>query len=1367
MLFDEVIAITNLESAWHQAVNWGKDYFPNHNAVEVENLQGRITQELLVLQREIASGAFLFSPFDSLIIPKASGGTRQMAIPTLRDNIVIHALLNIIGSLVASKISPNSFAYRLAAQTASPKVYQTWVRSYSDYSSAVDSFLTLSSDSNLLKVDIESFYDCINQDVLLVKLSQLLSYDSRTLQLLEPLIRYQVTTSDSVTHLGRGLPVGPAHSHLFANLYLSEVDSAMSGRALGYARYVDDIVMVLSPSTDVRDAQRSLEETLGTLGLQLNQSKTRQAPVSDPQNVIDEVRKQKYRIGLLAHQEPEEEVVTEQIRDLFSKTLWDLEDVGEVSKVAPHTRFLLRLYKDLGLQQELVNIAYETLLSGIAEPSLCRISTLFIIGQDGFQQDDRFKNLISDPNHLAQLALLRAMIEEAGVLAPKDVLLSLTYSSHVMVRTLALAALYRHAGTLSLSQQEISSLLAYQSDHHAETRSIVMAYGLGGTVLRTIPGAEDTVLPLLAALSAKQSKVSALATIAFLSEVPSRKLLGFFWQTTSDKAGLAGLPALLKSAFLSGDLGLVRRVIDAWAPTLSDVEVEIFRIGVRAAYQHAMDQEDLGLLIELANPQNWQFQDSLKTILQSEAVLNLREVVQSQEKPGLAQNALFLFETAVRQDASGLIGIEGTSPVISVNGVRYTYGSSVLSSADSAVRVTRVNDENGQECYLETVDVSVLRGKGFAGLDSWKGYLRTQFNNGVTFRTTSTEYKGTVFTIYHVPEGFRDLESICEQLRVHNEAWVFELLANIGRQVESTKWAEGKFQSITPVTVLVDVAQRIRFIGLALACATPVYGVPMAARVYEDSPVVYQRHLAHIAAWLLFGREPEQRETGRDFLESQGRRLIRPLRYIWLRLAEANPEYRYDTWDLACADIDAAKSIYDTCPVETSLSDKLFHVAAYLSFRLSVTARNPRLRTAGLRHRVYLLAAQYFKEISQEGDNKDLNLLTNPLRTPSGTIVAKRHLSHMLFAAKLLAVLAEGFSSISDASPRLRAVSTRNVAFDLLLGAVWLEAEALAKGSTVLACARDNQRVRELISSLRKLSTAREEDYARVLVSPTGVGLGPKSLQDVVPQPELRSLVVTLEGIAEHPIHEATLLNFSTTSQLTFLAWIVLGRISLTSNGSTTYLGLGKENDTRGAEWAQAFETVVGFLTAPERHQPSDTVQAGLQQALEGFLEASLKVRPFKRRASVIVRYNWVKGEGKVRYRQGLRLREDYFDHSVVGAADWEKYSAFFIPSTVDVSPWPSLSGSKRGQKIVKVSLGPSAVVRGNQRGWKEKVHHFAEAMERGIGGRVARGVCLFAFVALFISGFVWSFWLDIPSAFFFLLSILWKWPEYWLFKSR
>ena len=1366
-MFDEVIAVTNLERAWRQAVNWGKDYFPNHNAVEVENFQGRLTQELLVLQREIASGAFSFSPFHSLIIPKASGGTRQMAIPTLRDNIVIHALLNVIGSLVASKISPHSFAYRLAAQTASPQVYQTWVRSYGDYSSAVDSFLTLSSDSNLMKFDIESFYDSINQDVLLVKLSQLLSHDSRTLQLLERLIRYQVTTLDSAAHSGRGLPIGPAHSHLFANLYLSEVDSAMSGRVLGYARYVDDIVIVLSSSTDVRDAQRSLEETLGTLGLQLNQSKTRQAPVSRPQNVIDEVRKQKYRIGLLAHQEPEEEIVTQHIRDLFSKTLWDLEDVGEVSKVAPHMRFLLQVYKGLGLQQELVNIAYETLQSGIAEPSLCRLSTLFIIGQDGFQQDDRFKNLISEPNHLAQLALLRALIEEAGVLAPKDVLVSLTSSSHEMVRTLALAALYHHASALSLSQQEISRLLAYQSDYHAGTQSIVMAYGLGGTVLRTIPGAEDTVLPLLAALSAKQSKTSALAIIAFLSEVPSRKLLGFFWQTISDKAGLAGLPALLNSSLLSGDLGLVRRVIDAWAPTLSDVLVEIFRIAVRSAYQHAMDQEDLGLLMELANPQNWQFEDPLRTILQSEAVLNLREVVQSQEKPRLAQNALFLFEKAVRQDASGLIGIEGTSPVISVDGIRYTYGSSVLSSADSAVRVTRVNDENGQECYLETVNVSVLQAKGFAGLDSWKGYLRTQFNNGVTFRTTSTEYMGTVFTIYHVPEGFRDLASIYGQLRVHNEAWVFELIAGIGRQVESTKWAEGKFQSIGPMTVLVDVSQRVRFVALALACATPVYGIPMAARAYEDSPVAYQRHLAHIAAWLLFGREPEQRETGRDFLEGQGRKLIRPLRYIWLRLAEANLEYRYDAWDLACADIDAAKSIYNTCPTEASLSDELFHVAAYLSFRLSVTARNPRLRTAGLRYQVYLLAAQYFKEISQEGAKKALNPLTNPLRTPSGTVVAKRHLGRMLFAARLLVVLAEGFSIIYDADPRLRTVSIRNVALDLLLGAVWLEAEALAKGWTVLAGARDNQRVRELVSSLRNLSTAREEDYAKVLVNPTGVGLDPRLLQDVVPQAELRSLVVTLEGIAEHPIHEATLLNFSTTSQLAFLAWILLGRISLTANGSTTYLGLGKEGDARGVEWAQAFETVVGFLRTPERHQPSNTVQAGLREALEGFLEASFRVRPFKRRASVIVRYNWVKREGKVRYNQGLRLREDYFDHSVVGAADWEKYSAFFIPGTVDISPWPSVSDSKRGQRIVKVSLGPSAVVRGHQRGWKGEVHRFAEAMERGIGGRVARGVCLFAVVALFVSGFVWSFWLDVPSAFFFLLSVLWKWPEYWLFKSR
>jgi len=1358
----QVATFGNLERAWQQSVRWARDNFPFFDACRVAELQSRLEQELLSIRAQLLIYKYEFSPYFQLTLPKPDGGVRLISVPDYLDGVVAQAVFNVIKGEFETQITSCAFAYRSRAIDGDPsRIYEPWGKCYSEYVSAIDRFLTLPPESKIIKTDVASFYDNVDQDQLMTKIGKLISGNINLLDLIKRLIKYKVVRPDGTIGDGNGLPIGPAYAHLLANFYLTELDCRWSSKTIAYARYVDDIVMVMTPGTDTNKCLAEFDADLGYLGLKRNIDKTKVSTIGESRDIIDDIKKKKYRIGLLSLQDDGADQATDNLKELFEKAIWDLQE-DEISKVNPHLRLILRLYQDSKDRQYLVNLAYE-ILPQVADPVVCRLAMMLIMQNTDFSVDDRFRETVLSGSYLLQIMFLRAMIEEPNINTPQSLLLELAESKHMLVRILAFSAL--RCRPIQISSVELRKLVNSQTEQYNNTDSIAAVYAYAARMPNADGEFAQGYLPSLSALAGKGNKTSWLAIIEFIYAQPSSKLLDLFGHETISITRASGYVRLLNSSLVSGNLVFTKSVIKAATEWLGIDQSDMFRIGLRKAYNVAISMGDIGLLIDLASPENWDLGVPYDEVLQTESLLILREAVQAQSNPALAKNAIPLFERLLAQDATSPVSMQGSMPAIKIEGNTYRYDSVILSALDSSVSLIRVLMENGQPAILESVSINTLHQRGFQTIESWKGYLKTQHNNGVTFQTATMEYKNVVHTVYHIPDGFHSIASMREQFDRWAEDSVFEIVDNVGKAVELTRWDQGKFQSVGSSTVFLEIGGSVRFVGLALSCITPIYG-SSEKRDYNDTSITaYQQYLSLLIADILFGRLPKVKEKPLEYLGQQARKLSRPFRYIWLRLANQNSDYRYDKWDLASDDIRKAVAIQRACIASpgstTQLDLSLREVFAYIGFRLSVTRRNPMLRKDSLRDLVYATIEQFLADIQPEQLNPALQELVDPYLNRPECGISKKDRRGLLLICRLLASLADGYDQVYQRDEMLRSVLSRNVALDLLQCIVWLEAESLIKGLVIVNSVRNPLELKSVTQALQsKILAITPADYNRIILIPCTSGLPNMPLPVLISQMELREMLDTLARICDHPSHDANQLNFSTVAQLMFLARLLMDGICIRFPQNEESFRISKSNGVLGYEWAQSFQFLVDSLSK----RTTNVEMTSIRSEMVRFLNTCRENHQFQRKHATVLRYNFIRREGKVRFRQGVHLVDKYFDHTAIGSASWERLSDVIIPATVDLG-----SGENGENYPIRISLVPRQFLWPHPSRQRIMLNRFLSIAFSESGDKYRRGARIITFVlalALIVLGFSLGWWATGFGGFFFLLSVLWKWPESWLFRG-
>ena len=162
-------------------------------------------------------------------------------------------------------------------------------------------------------------------------------------------------------------------------------------------------------------------------------------------------------------------------------------------------------------------------------------------------------------------------------------------------------------------------------------------------------------------------------------------------------------------------------------------------------------------------------------------------------------------------------------------------------------------------------------------------------------------------------------------------------------------------------------------------------------------------------------------------------------------------------------------------------------------------------------------------------------------------------------------------------------------------------------------------------------------------------------------------------------------------------------------------------------------------------------------------------LRTRDRSDAIVLRYNPVKREGKARFRIGIRLHDVLFDGATVGTADWERKSGYLMPATADRRRSNPFKAMIKPERVTKISFGPPQLVEAQRNRTRLTLIGLFLGLEKRIIGQlnIVRSGLFVTFVVLLIASFFWNPWSSIPSGTALLLALLWKWPEYLLFRGR
>ena len=102
-----------------------------------------------------------------------------------------------------------------------------------------------SGNTKVIELDLEKFFDRVNHDRLMGRLSDKIS-DSRTLHLIRRYLRSGIMEEGTVSQRQEGTPQGSPLSPLLSNIVLDELDKELEQRGLSYVRYADDCSIYVS-----------------------------------------------------------------------------------------------------------------------------------------------------------------------------------------------------------------------------------------------------------------------------------------------------------------------------------------------------------------------------------------------------------------------------------------------------------------------------------------------------------------------------------------------------------------------------------------------------------------------------------------------------------------------------------------------------------------------------------------------------------------------------------------------------------------------------------------------------------------------------------------------------------------------------------------------------------------------------------------------------------------------------------------------------------------------------------------------------------------------------------------------------------------
>ena len=227
-----------------------------------KNLEANLQQ----LADRISRGGWRPQPCREVLIPKASGGTRPLAIGCLEDKIVQQLGAKILEAIYEDSFHRHSFGFRPKRNT-----HQAIARLYKVIQERGENCV-------VVEMDLEKFFNSMDHERLLEILSARIE-DHHFLRLLRRTLRNSILTEEGEIRINeRGTPQGAPISPILANIYL---DACLDfwfqqnwGQHAQMVRYADDAVFVFTNTDLAEEFKRSLADRFEGFKLKMNENKS-------------------------------------------------------------------------------------------------------------------------------------------------------------------------------------------------------------------------------------------------------------------------------------------------------------------------------------------------------------------------------------------------------------------------------------------------------------------------------------------------------------------------------------------------------------------------------------------------------------------------------------------------------------------------------------------------------------------------------------------------------------------------------------------------------------------------------------------------------------------------------------------------------------------------------------------------------------------------------------------------------------------------------------------------------------------------------------------------------------------------------------
>ena len=228
----------------------------------IEEFESKLGDNLYRLWNRMGSGSYFPPPVKAVPIPKKSGGTRILGVPTVADRVAQAVVKIVLEPLLEPVFDRNSFGYR-PGRSALDAVALVRRRSW-EYDWVVE-------------FDIKGLFDNIDHELLLRAVRKHCDIPW-VLLYIERWLKAPMEIEGKRVARERGTPQGGVVSPLLANLFLHyamDIWMRRHLRSVRFCRYADDGVIHCRSEVQAKLVLRKLAERLRECGLELHPEKTR------------------------------------------------------------------------------------------------------------------------------------------------------------------------------------------------------------------------------------------------------------------------------------------------------------------------------------------------------------------------------------------------------------------------------------------------------------------------------------------------------------------------------------------------------------------------------------------------------------------------------------------------------------------------------------------------------------------------------------------------------------------------------------------------------------------------------------------------------------------------------------------------------------------------------------------------------------------------------------------------------------------------------------------------------------------------------------------------------------------------------------